>query len=96
MWAWLVLAPAAGCVAAKPAPPPVNTADLAIAPDFIADSLLVDVRSLEPAIVASMRYATPNNFTGAPLPGYLANRAFLVRRELHLVAATGFFRIRYG
>jgi D-alanyl-D-alanine dipeptidase len=27
-----------------------------------------------------MRYATPNNFTGAPLPGYLANRAYL-RRE---------------
>jgi D-alanyl-D-alanine dipeptidase len=27
-----------------------------------------------------MRYATSNNFTGAPLPGYFANRAFL-RRE---------------
>ena len=27
-----------------------------------------------------MRYATSNNFTGAPLPGYLANRAYL-RRE---------------
>ena len=27
-----------------------------------------------------VRYATANNFTGAPLPGYLANRAFL-RRE---------------
>ncbi len=27
-----------------------------------------------------LRYATSSNFTGAPLPGYLANRAFL-RRE---------------
>jgi D-alanyl-D-alanine dipeptidase len=27
-----------------------------------------------------MRYATPNNFTGAPLPGYSANRAYM-RRE---------------
>ncbi len=27
-----------------------------------------------------MRYATANNFTGAPLPGYFANRAYL-RRE---------------
>lgn len=45
-----------------------------------AESLLVDVRSLEPSIVVTARYATANNFTGAPLPGYEANRAFL-RRE---------------
>ena len=30
--------------------------------------------------MVDLRYATANNFTGAPLPGYLANRAFL-RRE---------------
>jgi len=60
--------------------PPINTAETEIAPDAVADTLLTDVRSLEPRIVVELRYATSNNFTGAPLPGYLANRAFL-RRE---------------
>ena len=60
--------------------PPVNTAETEIAPDAVADTLLTDVRTLDPSIVVDLRYATPNNFTGAPLPGYLANRAFL-RRE---------------
>ncbi len=58
----------------------VNTAETDIAPDAAADSLLVDVRSLDPTIVVDLRYATANNFTGAPLPGYDANRAYL-RRE---------------
>ena len=59
---------------------PINTAETEIAPDAAADSLLTDVRTLDPRIVVDLRYATSNNFTGAPLPGYLANRAFL-RRE---------------
>ena len=59
---------------------PINTAELAIAPDRAADSLLVDVRSLDSLIVTELRYATSDNFTGAPLPGYFANRAYL-RRE---------------
>ncbi len=42
--------------------------------------MLTDVRTLDSAIVVELRYATSSNFTGAPLPGYLANRAFL-RRE---------------
>jgi D-alanyl-D-alanine dipeptidase len=62
------------------AAPPVNTAETAVAPDAVADTLLVDVGSSDTTIVVEMRYATPNNFTSAPLPGYLANRAFL-RRE---------------
>ena len=57
-----------------------NTQELAIASDAAAETLLVDVRSLDGTIVADMRYATANNFTGAPLPGYGANRA-LLRRE---------------
>jgi len=60
--------------------PPVNTVETAIAPDAAADTLLADVRALDSSIVVDVRYATTNNFTGAPLPGYLANRAFL-RRE---------------
>jgi D-alanyl-D-alanine dipeptidase len=45
-----------------------------------SDSLLVDVRSIDPTIQTDLRYATANNFTGAPLPGYEAPRA-LLRRE---------------
>lgn len=70
---------------------PINTAETAIAPDRIADSLLVDVRAVEPAISVEMRYATDNNFTGAPLPGYLANRAYL-RRE----AAAALAKVQRG
>ena len=62
------------------APTPVNTADLAIAPDAAAESLLVDVRSADSTIQVEMRYGTPDNFTGAPLPGYDANVA-LMRHE---------------
>jgi len=41
------------------------------------DSLLIDVRSSDPTIQTDLRYATANNFTGAPLPGYEAPRALL-------------------
>ena len=72
-------------LACSPAPrtapaPSINTAELPIAGDAVAESLLVDVQSLDPGIVVEARYATDNNFTGAPLPGYHANRA-LLRRE---------------
>lgn len=82
----LLLLLALGC-AAPPAPPQpsvvgsgVNTEDLPVVADAVADSLLVDVQSLAPEIRVGLRYATANNFTGAVLPGYEANRAF-VRRE---------------
>jgi D-alanyl-D-alanine dipeptidase len=68
------------------AAPPVNTAETEIAPDAVGDTLLADVRGLDPRIVVELRYATSNNFTGAPLPGYLANRAFL-RREAAVALA---------
>lgn len=69
-------------VSSRPAPaaPPVNTAETEVAPDAVADTLLVDIRSLDSTIVVDLRYATSSNFTGAPLPGYSANRAYL-RRE---------------
>jgi D-alanyl-D-alanine dipeptidase len=73
------------------AAPPVNTVETEIAPDAVADTLLSDVRTLDSTIVVEMRYATSNNFTGAPLPGYLANRAFL-RRE----AAAALGRVQRG
>jgi D-alanyl-D-alanine dipeptidase len=80
---FLLLAIAIACAPPQrrvAAAPPVNTAETEIAPDAVADTLLVDVQSLDPTIVVDLRYATANNFTGAPLPGYQANRAYL-RRE---------------
>jgi zinc D-Ala-D-Ala dipeptidase len=67
-------------VACARPPASVNTADIDPAPDAAADSLLVDVQSVDSTIQVEARYATPDNFTGAPLPGYEANRA-LLRRE---------------
>jgi D-alanyl-D-alanine dipeptidase len=82
LFAALLLACGPPPVESRPAPvaPPVNTAETEVAPDAVADTLLVDVRSLDSTIVVDLRYATSNNFTGAPLPGYSANRAYL-RRE---------------
>ena len=60
----------------KPADP-VNTAELPTAPDDAADSLLIDLQRLDTTMIIDMRYATSNNFTGAPLPGYEANKAYL-------------------
>lgn len=45
-----------------------------------AESLLVDLHEVDPSIRIDARYRTAQNFTGAPLPGYEANRLFL-RRE---------------
>jgi D-alanyl-D-alanine dipeptidase len=78
----LVLAALAACV---PAPTPAAaarpsaTADTT-EPDSVAAALLQDVRELDPTILVELRYATADNFTGRPLPGYEGNRAYL-RRE---------------
>jgi D-alanyl-D-alanine dipeptidase len=76
---------------ARPASPSVNTEETAVAPDAVADTLLVEVLGIDSSIVVDLRYATSNNFTGAPLPGYLANRAYL-RRE----AAAALVRVQRG
>ena len=44
-----------------------------------ADTLLVDVQSLDSTILVDLRYRDSGNFTGEPLPGYEANRALLHR-----------------
>jgi D-alanyl-D-alanine dipeptidase len=69
--------PAAPSVASAP---PVETGELPLGAKEDADSLLVDVQSLAPDIRVDLRYRDSANFTGAPLPGYEANRAML-RRE---------------
>jgi D-alanyl-D-alanine dipeptidase len=48
--------------------------------------LLADVRSAAPEIQVGLRYATTDNFTGAVLPGYEANRAFLRREAVSALA----------
>ena len=40
----------------------------------------VYLRGVAPTIVQDMRYATPNNFTGEPVPGYDAAECILKRR----------------
>ena len=58
----------------------VNTPQIDVASDSAARRHLIDIRLVEPTIMVEAKYATPHNFTGAPLPGYEANRA-LLRRE---------------
>ena len=73
-----------------------NADSQVVAPDILAERLLVDVRTLDSTIRVDARYAGPDNFTGAPLPGYNANRALLRReaaealaRVQHRLAAEG-------
>jgi len=69
---------AAACIPFKRDPPqPINTPDLPIATEAEADSLLVDVQRVDSTAIVELRYATSNNFTGAPLPGYEGNHAYL-------------------
>ena len=59
---------------------PVETGQLPSGSTADADSLLVDVQAAAPGVRVDLRYRDSANFTGAPLPGYEANRA-LLRRE---------------
>lgn len=62
------------------APPSANAPDgIPTGTSADADTLLVDVQALDSTIRVDMRYRDSGNFTGAPLPGYEANRAFLHR-----------------
>jgi D-alanyl-D-alanine dipeptidase len=70
-------APRATSAAASPIGAPSAAPD--IAENEVASAMLVDVQRVDSTIRVEARYATPNNFTGAPLPGYEANRALLLR-----------------
>jgi D-alanyl-D-alanine dipeptidase len=61
----------------------------------VAQSLLVDVQSVDSTIQVDLRYATANNFTGAPLPGYEAPRA-LLHREVATALGRVQARLRPG
>ncbi|HET6397823.1 MAG TPA: M15 family metallopeptidase [Pseudoxanthomonas sp.] len=47
---------------------------------------MVEVRELAPDLVVEMRYAGADNFTGAPVPGYEANRCYLLRPAAEALA----------
>ena len=90
---------AAACAGPASSPPaPVAAAgDSAFipAPDAVADTLLVDVRDVDSTIQVEARYAGADNFTGSPLPGYVANRLFL-RREVAAALGRVQGRLRTG
>jgi len=50
------------------------------------DTLMTDVRTIDGTIAVDMRYRDAGNFTGAPLPGYEGNRAYM-RREAAVALA---------
>lgn len=66
LWALL----AGGACARRPLPVAAPTCP-------VPARTLTDVRALDPSIRLDLRYATPDNFTGRPLPGYDARRALL-------------------
>ena len=77
------LAVASACVQPPPfetTAPAINTPQVDVASDSAARVHLIDVRLVDPTIMVEAKYATTENFTGAPLPGYESNRA-LLRRE---------------
>lgn len=89
--ALLVLA----CGGRSEATPSPEAPPVPIASDATAESLLVDVRSVDSTIRVDARYATANNFTGAALPGYEAPRA-LLRREAAAALGRVQARLRSG
>jgi D-alanyl-D-alanine dipeptidase len=99
--AWVAAAILAGCAGShasappSPAAPSIEAPRLPIGSDALADSVLVDLRAVDSTIQVDARYATANNFTGAPLPGYGAPRA-LLRREAAAALARVQARLRTG
>ena len=79
-------APAPGVATPVAGRQPVEADSLAVLPDVVAESALVEVRSLDPTILVELRYATTHNFTGAVLPGYGAQRALLHREAAQALA----------
>jgi zinc D-Ala-D-Ala dipeptidase len=73
----VILLALGSCARFQKPPEPINTPELPVATDAGADSLLVDVQRVDSSLVVELRYATTNNFTGAKLPGYEGNRAYL-------------------
>ena len=98
----LLASPALGACRQRQAPPEsaggaasVDAPPQAPGPDSAADSVLVDVQTIDSTIRVDARYAGANNFTGARLPGYDAPRA-LLRREVAAALGRVQARLRTG
>jgi zinc D-Ala-D-Ala dipeptidase len=94
----LLIACSASTSTSRVAAGPATTAEAPaqpVASAAAADSVLADVRSVDSTIQVDLRYATANNFTGAPLPGYEAPRA-LLRREVAAAIGRVQTRLRSG
>jgi len=74
----LFLLPA--CATTSPQATQPNAAAQATASHALAREQLADLSMVAPTIRREVRYATSNNFTGAPLPGY-GTPVVLLRRE---------------
>ena len=67
--------------------PATTTSSTTSAPKPPPPPGLTDVQELEPSIVVAVNKLTSDNFTGQPLPGYEANRAFLTPQGTDALAA---------
>lgn len=70
----------AGGMARGDAPPGVSPAKT------MAQAGMVDIRSLVPGMDENIHYASNDNFTGAPVPGYLAARCYLLKPAAEALA----------
>lgn len=67
-------------VASADAPPQISPAKT------MAQAGMVDIRSLVPDIAENIHYASNDNFTGAPVPGYLAAKCYLLKPAAEALA----------
>jgi D-alanyl-D-alanine dipeptidase len=101
LWYLCTVLVGAACHQRPEAPPAASGAATINAPAVpmgsaaAAETLLVDVESLDSTLRVDVRYAGRNNFTGGPLPGYEAARV-LLRREAALALARVQARLRTG
>jgi D-alanyl-D-alanine dipeptidase len=72
--------------------PPAPLAKLASAAQAKAELTDISHGQVDPGIAVDLRYAGPDNFTGAPLPGYHARRA-LLRRPAAMALARAAVRL---
>jgi zinc D-Ala-D-Ala dipeptidase len=82
----LMIAAVAACGRTTAAAVQPNAQEQSIAADSLARSRLTELSQAVPGIALDIRYATADNFTGAPLPGYGVPRAFL-RQEAAVALA---------
>ena len=91
--ALLVITAVTGCGGRPPAAVLANAEEQPIAADSLARVRLAELTAVVPGLLLDLRYATPDNFTSAPLPGYGVPRAFL-RQEAAAALARVQLRLR--